>query len=298
MRICWISGAIASCCLVMGWVTAGRTQSFTPDPTEFSFGTRIAATSTAIRERRVPDPDWIEIHRRGALRVGIDPGLGYDYLFPQAESRSYDGFEWQILQALARHIGVNVQPIPIPWSQQLDALAHDRVDLIWGARQATPLDTTQFLMTQSYYNNPQAILVRGDRQKEIGEFSDLFGLRVGVVSKSTGAALMDAYNENRGRAIRLFSSRNLNRLVEQLSQQELDAVIVERPMATAIARQSRDSENGFKTALAVVGPPVMPLPLVGVVGAQRPAVKEVLDLAIEALEREGKLNEILEQWQL
>ncbi|MEO1131912.1 MAG: transporter substrate-binding domain-containing protein, partial [Cyanobacteria bacterium J06639_1] len=151
--------------------------------------------------------------------------------------------------------------------------------------------------TLPYYDRPQAMLVRSDREPPVTEFSDLFGLRVGIVTESTGAALMTTYNEQRGSAIRLFASRDLDRLVEQLSQNEVDVLVVDRPVATALARTSRENA-GDDDEFVVVDAAVMSTPLVGVVQAERASIRDVLDEAIAELKGEGKLDRILEQWQL
>ncbi|MEO0852148.1 MAG: transporter substrate-binding domain-containing protein [Cyanobacteria bacterium J06648_11] len=254
--------------------------------------------ASSIGQSRRVDPEWAKVHRWGALRVGIDPAVGYDYLFSNSDAETYDGFEWQVLQAISAEIGVDVQAIPTPWSKQLAELDAGNVDVIWGAREAAGIDDSRFLTTVPYYDHPQAMLARSDREPPVREFSDLFGLRVGIVTESTGAALMTTYNDRRGKAIRLFASRNLDRIVEQIRQDELDVVVVPRPIATSLARASQDSTVDQSMALIVVGAPVMETPLVGVVQAERASIKDVLDDAIAELKGEGKLDRILEQWQL
>ncbi len=240
-----------------------------------------------------PDSRWAEIQARGRIRVGLDPSLGPAYLYADPERQTYAGFEWDILEALAQTLQVRVEPVYVAWSEQLAALQADEVDLIWGAREALGLDPQQFLATRPYYLSSQRLVVRdpGPGETPIEALSQLFGRKVGIVVNSTGAALLEAYNERRGNAIRLFATSNPERLFAQLQAGQLDAVLVDQPVAALSLRQA-----GSRLRLA--GPPLFPIPLVGVVSSQHPSLKEAVDGAIAILTENGTLQRILEKWQL
>ena len=239
------------------------------------------------------DSRWAQIRARGRLRVGLDPSLGPAYLYTDLGRKTYAGFEWEILEAIAQTLEVRLEPVYIPWSQQLTALQADEVDLIWGAREGLGLDSQQFLATRPYYLSPQRLVVRDPGQGEppIQSLAQLFGRKVGIVVNSTGAALLEAYNERRGNPIRLFATSNPERLFAQLQAGQLDAVLVDQPVAVLGLRQAG-------SRLRLVGPPLFPIPLVGVVSSQHPSLKEAVDAAIAALAENGTLQQILERWQL
>ncbi|MEN9203384.1 MAG: ABC transporter substrate-binding protein [Thermostichus sp. DG_1_6_bins_120] len=245
----------------------------------------------------VSDSRWAEIQKRGWIRVGLDPSLGPAYLYTDLEQETYAGFEWDILKAIAQTLQVQVNPVVIAWSEQLAALQADEVDLILGAREPLGLDSQLFLATRPYYLSPQRLVVRDPASRNlpeeplIKELSQLFGRKVGIVVNSTGAALLEAYNERRGNAIRLFATSNPERLFAQLQAGQLDAVLIDQPVAAMNLRQP-----GSRLRLA--GPPLSPIPLVGVVSSQHPSLKQALDQAISALLENGTLQHILEKWQL
>jgi ABC-type amino acid transport substrate-binding protein len=201
---------------------------------------------------------------------------------PTWGEKTYAGFEWEILEAIAQTLEVRLEPVYIPWSQQLTALQADEVDLIWGAREGLGLDSQQFLATRPYYLSPQRLVVRDPGQGEppIQSLAQLFGRKVGIVVNSTGAALLEAYNERRGNPIRLFATSNPERLFAQLQAGQLDAVLVDQPVAVLGLRQAG-------SRLRLVGPPLFPIPLVGVVSSQHPSLKEAVDAAIAALAENG-----------
>jgi polar amino acid transport system substrate-binding protein len=81
-----------------------------------------------------------------------------------------------------------------------------------------------------YYLSSQRILVRQDAAK-ISTLHDLIGKRVGVVANSGGAAVVETYNKNRGSPIRLFSSRDIKRMLSLLSDRQLDPMLLDDPVA-------------------------------------------------------------------
>ncbi len=232
-----------------------------------------------------------EIRPQSTLRVAIDPALGAIYFYADFESRQYAGFEWDVLQAIATHLDISIDPIYVPWGGQLNALTEERVDLVIGAREPFGLDPAQFSATVPYYLSPQRLVVGQGNTNTINTLSDLFGRKVGTVVNSTGAALLEVYNANRGNAIRLFATSDPARLFSQLREGQLDAIVIDQPVAVA-------SLNQYPDTFSLVGEPLVPTPLVGVVAADRDDLKLALDSAILALEEDGTLAQIREQWQL
>ncbi len=258
-----------------------------------------SATAVPQGTKPITDSRWAEIQKRGWMRVGLDPSLGAAYLYTDEERGTYAGFEWDILNAIAQRLQVRVRPVVIAWSEQLAALQAGEVDFIFGAREALGLDPKQFLATQPYYLSPQRLVVREAKDAGSGAAQEplieglphLFGRKVGIVVNSTGAALLEVYNEKRGNAIRLFATSNPERLFAQLQAGQLDAVLIDQPVAAVYLRQAG-------SRLRLVGPPLFPIPLVGVVSSQHPSLKQALDQAITALAEDGTLQQILEKWQL
>ncbi len=236
-------------------------------------------------------PSLAEIQPQSTLRVAIDPALGTGYLYADFETRQYAGFEWDVLQAIATHLNISLDPIYVPWGGQLEALSEQRVDLAIGAREPFGLDPAHFSATTPYYLSPQRLVVSQAAASEITTLSDLFGRKVGTVVNSTGAALLEVYNANRGNAIRLFATSDPERLFSQLQAGQLDAIVIDQPVAVV-------SLNAQPDTFTLVGEPLVPTPLVGVVAADRNDLKLALDSAILALEEDGTLAQIREQWQL
>lgn len=236
------------------------------------------------------DQLWEQRSRQGFLTVGVDPSLGKAYLYVDPESQRYRGFEWDILEAIAQQLEVDLKPVYVPWSQQFEALRREDVDLILGAREALGLPA-DLMATQPYYLSPQRLVVPTNQADPPEHLSQLFGRKVGVVIDSTGAALLETYNRSRGNAIRLFATSDPHRLFAQLQAGQLDAVVLDQPVAVVAL-----AETDYP--LAMVGPPLTPMPLVGVVLKDQPSLKQAIDQALITLHQNGSLKRILEEWQL
>ncbi|ELS34636.1 MULTISPECIES: substrate-binding periplasmic protein [Pseudanabaena] len=233
------------------------------------------------------------VMRRGQLRVGIDAAIGGPYMFWNAKTQFYDGFELEIIQEIAAKLNIEPRPINIPWSTQPDNLASRQVDVLLSAREEGALETGdtkgKFIETIPYYRSAQRLLIRADGT-QIKSLRDMIGKRVGVVANSGGAAIAETYNKNRGNAIRLFSSRDLDRMVIQLRDRQLDAMILDEPVAVW---QARNNPN-----FIIVGEPLIPIRLVAIVNKDDVSLKNAVDRALTEMRQEGKLEQILKRWNL
>jgi ABC-type amino acid transport substrate-binding protein len=233
------------------------------------------------------------VMRRGHLRVGMDAAIGGPYMFWNAKTQFYDGFELEIIQEIAARLNIEPRPINIPWTTQPENLASRQIDMILSAREEGGLETGdtkgKFIETGPYYRSSQRLLIRADGT-QIKSLRDLIGKRVGVVANSGGAAIAETYNKNRGDAIRLFSSRDLDRMIIQLRDRQLDAMILDEPVTVW---QVRNNPN-----FIIVGEPLIPIRLVAIINKDDVSLKKAVDQALTEMRQDGKLEQILKRWNL
>ena len=233
------------------------------------------------------------IMRRGHLRVGMDAAIGGPYMFWNAKTQFYDGFELEVIQEIAVRLNIEPRPINIPWTTQPENLSSRQVDILLSAREEGALETgdtkDKFIETVPYYRSAQRLLIRADGT-QIKSLRDMIGKRVGVVANSGGAAIAETYNKNRGNAIRLFSSRDLDRMIVQLRDRQLDAMIVDEPVAVW---QVRNNPN-----FIIVGEPLIPIRLVAIINKDDVSLKKAVDKALTEMRQDGKLEQILKRWNL
>ena len=233
------------------------------------------------------------VMRRGHLRVGIDAAIGGPYMFWNSKTQFYDGFELEIIQEIAARLNIEPRPINIPWTTQPENLASRQVDILLSAREEGALESGdskgKFIETIPYYRSAQRLLIRADGT-QIKSLRDMIGKRVGVVANSGGAAIAETYNKNRGNAIRLFSSRDLDRMVIQLRERQLDAMILDEPVAVW---QVRNNPN-----FIIVGEPLISIRLAAIINKDDVSLKKAVDKALTEMLQDGKLEQILKRWNL
>lgn len=233
------------------------------------------------------------VMRRGQLRVGMDASIGGPYMLWNSKTQFYDGFELEIIQEIAARLNIEPRPINIPWATQPENLSSRQVDLLLSAREEGALESGEtkgkFIETVSYYRSAQRLLIRADGT-QIKSLRDMIGKRVGVVANSGGAAIAETYNKNRGNAIRLFSSRDLDRMLIQLRDRQLDAMILDEPVAVW---QARNNPN-----FIIVGEPLIPIRLVAIINKDDVSLKKAIDKALTEMIQDGKLEQILKRWNL
>ncbi len=232
------------------------------------------------------DNTWDQIKKRGILRVGADPTLGLPYFGVDGATRQYQGFEWEFLQALEQILKIRIRVTEVLWPQQRRVLIQKGVDAIFNAQEAADLEKG-LLATRSYYVTSQAILTRDG--VVLQKLIDLVGLRVGVLSNSGGAALVNAFNLYKTRSIRVSTAPTAPELLEKLARSQLDAVILDTPLATWLTRS---------TQLKIQTTDLLPVPIVGVVRGGEVSVKNALDQGIQQLIKAGTLEVMLRKWQL
>ncbi|MFQ3679316.1 MAG: transporter substrate-binding domain-containing protein [Pseudanabaenaceae cyanobacterium] len=229
------------------------------------------------------------MRRRGVLRIGFDASLGAPYVFWNPETRYYDGFEWELAQEIARQLQVEARPVNAPWALHGDRLLRREVDVVINNRERGALGD-RFGETVPYYRSTQRILTRSDLATRIRGLPDLTGKRVGLIPKSGGAALAETYNQNRGNALRLFANADLARLLNQLRNRQLDALLLDEPLA--VWHSGRDRQ------LTLVGQPLLPVDLVALTHKDDGSLRQAVSSAIVRLREEGKLEAILRRWKL
>ncbi|AFY71875.1 amino acid ABC transporter substrate-binding protein, PAAT family [Thalassoporum mexicanum PCC 7367] len=260
----------------------------------FGLGLGILIGSASMGAMPVyADGSLATVSRRGNLRVGIDASIGGAYMFWNPKTQYYDGFEWEIIEAIAAKLDVAPRPINIPWASQTNSLLMGDVDLILSVRETGGLESDpnqdEFAESIPYYQTSQRLLVHKDTTN-VNSLRDLIGKRVGVIANSGGAAIVETYNNNRGNAVRLFASRDLDRMIAQLRAGQLDAMLLDEPIAVW---QVREDPN-----LQISGDRFLPINLVVIVRQGDETLKAALDRAIIELQQEGKLESILRRWKL
>lgn len=117
-----------------------------------------------------------EVKERGVLRAGVKndaPYLGF-----VDEKGAFQGFEIDLLNDLARRLGVKVEYTPVKASNRVQLLQQKRIDIIFATVSHYRARDNVVDFTVSYLYTPQTLLVK--RDSGIKSMADLAGKRVGA----------------------------------------------------------------------------------------------------------------------
>jgi polar amino acid transport system substrate-binding protein len=224
------------------------------------------------------------IQRRGVLLWGSDAEGGAPYVFPDPKDpQRLIGFEVEIVDAIARKLGVKPRLVQTAWESLIPALERGDYDFAMNGIEIIPAREQRVLFSRPYYAYTLQLMVRKDEER-IRSIRDLAGKRVGTLA---GAVAHDLLKKIGGVEIRSYSAAWP---YEDLALGRLDAVFLDTPIAAYYGRPD--------PRLKYAGPPEGQ----GFYGiALRKSdgeLKRVIDGVLDELLRTGGLKRIYDAWQL
>ena len=167
------------------------------------------------------------ITTRGSILVGTSP----DY--PPFENKTYPGgeivgFDIDISQLMADHIGVTLQMIEMDFDSLIGACRAGTIDVIAAAMTYTPQRAQELAPSVTYITVSQVVIVRNaSALGTISSLDDLIGYDVGCQS---GTVMQDELEAVTG--INVFPYPRADLLIADLVANNIDAAYVDEPIFT------------------------------------------------------------------
>src|SRR5574341_485079 len=170
-----------------------------------------------------------KIKTTGVLVWGFDAEGGAPYVFhdPRHPQRLI-GFEVELVDAIARELGVKVQHFQNAWVSILLSLQRGDFDIALNGIEITPDREQAVLFTRPYYVYAEQIVVRSSDNR-IHRFEDLHGKKVGTLYNTVAKRRLEDVGDvtvNLYGQVEAFKDLLLNRI---------DAVFVDLPIASYYA---------------------------------------------------------------
>jgi len=123
------------------------------------------------------------IKREGVLKWGSDPSGGAPFVFtdPKDPSKTI-GFEVEIMDTFAKHLGVKHEIVRTQWDALLDNLLSKRCDIVINGMEINDERKKKVGFSEPYYMYEQQITVRLEDKDKIKKIDDLKGKNVGTLS--------------------------------------------------------------------------------------------------------------------
>lgn len=226
------------------------------------------------------------------LRWGADAEGGLPYIFANPERLNEQiGFEVDIVRALEQELGRKIEFVQYDFKNLVEGLDRGDFDFAMNGLEVTEDRKEKVLFTRPYYHFRLQLAVRSDESR----FDSLTGLKNfnGIVGTLDNTAAWRYLNE-RGIRARTYDDQQGPYL--DLVQGQVDAVLMDLPIAVYVTRKSR--YNPVALDVKLVGNIFGRGQYAIAVKKDNEALKKELDDALTRLEAKGKLREIYEKWKI
>jgi polar amino acid transport system substrate-binding protein len=232
------------------------------------------------------DDSLARVKARGELRWGMDSLGGAPYVFQDPSDPNHlVGFEVELAEALAAHLGVRARPVQGQWDRLLELLERGDFDIALNGIEVTEDKRRVVRLTQPYYVAPERLTVRRNDPSAPRDLAGTKGREVGTLT----GALAERILARAGALVRTYDGGQ-QQIYDDLRIGRTHAVLLDEPVMLfygAIEPELELVPGSFGE--------------VRYAAALRPddlALAAAIDDAIAALAADGTLRSIYERWGL
>ncbi len=226
-----------------------------------------------------------EIERRGTLIWGADAEGGGPYVFPRADDPArMTGFEVELADALAKHLGVEARFFQGPWHLLPALLNTGQIDVVLNGYELTPARVNTMEHTRPYYVYRLILLCRRDNQRW-RSWDDLRRgpgepkPKIGVLESSAAHLYLEQHYPD---DVEIVAYEGTTDAMREVETGKLDATLADEPAVVYYAKRFED--------LAAVGEPVGHGYYVIFMRKDEPALRDALNEALAAMIADGSLR--------
>jgi polar amino acid transport system substrate-binding protein len=125
------------------------------------------------------------IKREGGLKWGADPSGGAPFVFFDPKDKDVEkviGFEMDIMDKFAAHMGVKHEMVRNAWDALPEALLAHRVDMVMNGIEINAERQKRMAFSEPYYIYEQMLTVRVEDKDKYKTLDDLKGQKIGTLS--------------------------------------------------------------------------------------------------------------------
>jgi len=226
-----------------------------------------------------------KIRARGELLFGADLAGGEPYIYEDAKAPGgVAGFEVDIMNALARRLGVTAKMSQFAWSNLVPSLERGDFDVIANGLEATADRADRIILSQPYFIYAETLAVK--QGSPYRTLADLKGKRVGTLNQTV------AHDMLRAAPVETVVYEGNEEPYIDLEQGRVDAVLLDNIIAERYgciaARPTIECVKGdVARGTYVIG-----------IRKEDPELAAAIDLALGAMRTDGELEKILRKAKL
>jgi len=219
------------------------------------------------------------------LRWGADSEGGAPFIFPDPKEPSkIIGFEVDIVDALAKELGMQAEFVQNQWDGLIPGLQRGNYDIVVNGLEITEDRKNEINFSEPYYITYEQLTVRKETYN-LDRLEDLPEKIVGTLKFSLAHRVLEAQG---GIDIRSYEGQ-IN-AYEDLANGRLDAVLMDYPIALYYGRPN--------PKLKFAGAPISQMSYGIGIRKEDQELMQSINLALQRLAQNGALRNILERWAL
>jgi len=234
---------------------------------------------------RTPDEAWLQVLKRGALIICLDPSYP-PFEYQDEATGQLVGFDVDLAHAIADYLGIGTRIETVGFDGLYDALKARRCDVVISALPYDPLLTQDVAYSIAYFEAGVFIVVREDDDR-INGIEDLRGKTVAVEWGGTGDVEARRLQKRYG-DIAVKPYQTTEEALKAVKKGQADAALAD----AVSAYQFIGREGGLKT----VGEPVVSLPYVIAVNRKSQALLGKVNDALFHFRKTGYLHDLAEKY--
>ena len=150
----------------------------------WTFPSVLLAAAVLFSATWARSEDTLEkVKKAGVLKWGADPSGGAPYVFfDPKDPDKIIGFEVDIMDKLAEHLGVKHEIVKSDWAALLDNMKSKRTDLVMNGVEINEDRKKVVAFTEPYYVYEQQLTVRAGDKDKYKSLDDLKGHKIGTLN--------------------------------------------------------------------------------------------------------------------
>lgn len=221
--------------------------------------------------------------KSAVLKVGTEPSFA-PFEFQDEKSKEYVGFDMDLIRALAKQMGTEIQIQSMGFDALIPALEANTIDVAISGMTINEERAKKVNFSKPYYKSGLAIIVKSDNNT-IKSFNDLEGKNIAVQIGTSSAS--------EARKLKNAKIREFNTPPEtfmELKAGGVDAVINDKPVNDYYIKQAGSADA------KQVGEPLTSEDYGIAVAKKNTELAAKLDKALEELKKSGEYDKIYEKW--
>ncbi len=225
----------------------------------------------------------VEQPKAKVLKIGSDTAFA-PFEFQDEKSKEYVGFDMDLIKAIGKQMGAEVQVQGMGFDGLIPALEAGNIDATISAMTITPERAQKVNFSKPYYKSGLSMVVKSDNNT-LKSFKDLEGKRIAVQIGTTGA---DEAKKIKDAKIREFNTAP--EAFMELKAGGVDAVVNDLPVNEYYIAQA-----GGKDA-KIVGDPLTSEEYGIATAKKNTELADKINKALEELKKNGEYEKIYMKW--